>query len=234
VASEYSLNRDLMNNQRQANPQVRLNLTPFTFYQGLLKANFSSQVMVNQLTMAGHRESLFRANLAMAIDSESIQLSRWTEVSFSLAMEQYIDREPISNYTTAGYLIRGKQDLFGIADMELQYNYQSRRQTRSWLISGTHSQDVNAVFRLKEEPQKWINGWVALSYDSKTGRFSTGYVDAVISLSKNWKYQTQMNYDFLFRNFHYDFFLIRKAGRFILRISYRSLSRQFLFEFLPV
>jgi len=234
LASEYSLNRDLLNNQSQANPQVRLNLNPFTFYQGLLKANFSSQVMINQLTLAGHRESLFRANLAMSIDSEAIQLSRGTEVSFSLAMEQYIDRDPLSNFTTAGYLIRGKQDFFGVADMELQYNYQSRRQTRSWLVSGTHSQDVNAVFRLKEGTQKWINGWVALSYDSKTGRLSTGYIDGAVSLGKNWKFQTQMNYDFLFRNFHYDFFLSRKAGRFMLRVSYRSLSRQFLFEFLPV
>jgi hypothetical protein len=234
LASEYSLNRDLLNNQSQANPQVRLNLNPFSFYQGLLKANFSSQIMINQLTMAGHRESLFRANLAMSVDSEAIQVRRGTELSFSLAMEQYIDRDPLSNFTTAGYLIRGKQDLFGVAAMELQYNYQSRRQTRSWLISGTHSQDVNAVFRLKERASGWINGWVALSYDSKTGRFSTGYIDGAIALSQNWRFQTQMNYDFFFRNFHYDFFLSRRAGRFLLRVSYRSLSRQFLFEFLPV
>jgi hypothetical protein len=148
-------------------------------------------------------------------------------------MEQYIDRDPLSNFTSAGYRIRGKQDLFGVADMELQYNYQSRRQTRSWLISGTHSQDVNAVLRLKERMENRINGGVALSFDSKTGRFSTGYFDGLIALSQNWKFQVQMNYDFQFRNFNYDFFLNRKAGRFTVRVSYRSLSRQFLFELLP-
>lgn len=233
LMSEYSLNRDLFNHQSQASPQVRLNLNPFTLYNGILKANFSSQIMVNQLSMAGRRDDLFRANLAMSVDSETIQLSRGAQIWFSMAIEQYIDRDPLINFTSAGYRIRGKQDLFGVADMELQYNYQSRRQTRSWLISGTHSQDVNAVLRLKERKENRINGGVALSFDSKMGRFSTGYFDGLIALSQNWKFQVQMNYDFLFRNFNYDFFLNRKAGRFTVRVSYRSLSRQFLFELLP-
>ena len=38
---------------------------------------------------------------------------------------------------------------------------------------------------------------------------------------------------FMFRNFNYDFYLIRRAGRIMVRASYRSLSRQFLLEVLP-
>ena len=233
LMSEYSLNRDLFHHQSQASPQVRLNLNPFTLYNGILKTNFSSQIVVNRLSMAGRRDDLYRANLAMSVDSETIQLSRGAQIWLSMAIEQYIDRDPLSNFTSAGYRIRGKQDLFGAADLELQYDYQSRRQTRSWLIRGTHSQDVNAVLRLKERMESRINGGLALSFDSKTGRFSTGYFDGMIALSQNWKFQIQMNYDFQFRNFNYDFFLNRKAGRFTVRASYRSLSRQFSLELLP-
>jgi hypothetical protein len=37
----------------------------------------------------------------------------------------------------------------------------------------------------------------------------------------------------LFRNFSYDLYLIRHAGRIMLRASYRSLSKRILLEILP-
>lgn len=232
VAADYTLNRDLLNDQSQANPQFKLNFVPFKFYHGLLQVNIASTFVITQTQRNDLWDSIYRANLTAKIDSERIQLSRGTEVSFSLAAEQLIDKDPLSNYTSLGYIVKGKQDLFGVADLEFLYSYHARRRTEFWLIKGTSSQDWTSVLRLKEN-RGHVNGWLSLSFDTKTGHFTTGYLDCIIDIIKDWKLQTQLNYDFFFDRFNYVFYLLRKAGRFTLRLSYRSLSKQFLFEFLP-
>ena len=81
------------------------------------------------------------------------------------------------------------------AELDFLYNYHTRRQTEAWLIQGSTSQDWTAVLRLKESPRR-VQGWVSLSYDTKTGNFTSGYLDCIVILIKNWQLQTQMNYDF--------------------------------------
>jgi hypothetical protein len=232
MAADYQFHKDLVQDQSQGTPRFTLNVTPFRLYHGLLQVNFSSNFMVNQLNLAGKRSDQSRANLALSLQSETIRLGRGPAFQFSLAAEQLLDQERLNRFTSLGGIFKCSQSIAAFADIDFLYNFNTRRQTEAWLIQGSTSQDWSTVLRLKEGSQR-VQGWVSVSYDTKAGNFTSGYLDCAISLIKNWQLQTQMNYDFIFKNFNYDFYLIRYAGRIMLRASYRSLSRKFLLEILP-
>jgi hypothetical protein len=170
--------------------------------------------------------------MGLALQSETIQLGRGPEISFSLAAEQLLDEDSQNNFTSLGYIFKCAQSLTDFADLNFFFNYQTRRKTEKWFIKGSTSQDWSAVLKLKEKENR-IQGWLSLSYDTKTAHFTSGVVDCSVAIVKNWYLQTQMNYDFIFKNFSYDLYLIRRAGRIMIRGSYRSLSKQFLLEVLP-
>jgi hypothetical protein len=232
LAADYSFHKDLLLNQSQANPQFRLNASPFRLYHGLLQMNFFSSFMINQLNSGGLRDNFRKANMGLAMQSETIQLGRGPQMSFSLAAEQLLDEDPQNNFTSLGYIFKCSQSLTDFADFNFLFNYQTRRKTEKWFIQGTTSQDWSAVLKLKEKENR-VQGWISLSYDTKAGRLTSGLVDCSVAIIKNWHLQTQMNYDFIFKNFSYDLYLIRRAGRIMIRGSYRSLSKQFLLEVLP-
>jgi hypothetical protein len=232
LAADYSFHKDLLLNQSQGTPQFRLNMNPFHLYNGLLQVNFFSSFLINQLNLGGRRENFSKANMGLALQSEKIQLGGGPEMSFAMAAEQLLDKDPLNNFTSLGYIFNCSQSLTDFADFSFLFNYQTRRHTEKWFIQGTTSQDWAAVLKLKERGNR-VQGWISLSYDTKTGHFTSGIVDCSVAIIKNWSWQTQMNYDFLFKNFSYDFYLIRRAGRIMFRASYRSLSKQFLLEVLP-
>jgi hypothetical protein len=207
-------------------------VSPFRLYNGLLQVNFFSSFMINQLNNRGVSDEFSKANMGLSLQSEKIRLGRGPEMSFSLAAEQLLDEDPGNNFTSLGYIFKCSQSLTDFADFNFLFNYQTRRKTGKWLIQGTTSQDWSAVLKLKEKADR-VQGWVSLSYDTKTGRFTSGLLDCSIAIIKNWQLQTQLNYDFIFKNFSYDLYLIRRAGRIMIRGSYRSLSKQFLLEVLP-
>jgi len=232
LVADYSFHKDLLLDQSQANPQIRLNVSPFRLYNGLLQVNFFSSFIVNQLNNRGLRDEFSKANVGLSLQSEKIQLGLGPEMSFSLAAEQLLDEDPENNFTSLGAIFKFSQSLTDFADFNFLYNYQTRRKTEKWFIQGTTSQDWSAVLRLKEKTDR-VQGWVSLSYDTKSGHFTSGLLDCSVAIIKNWHIQTQMNYDFVFKNFSYDLYLIRRAGRIMIRGSYRSLSKQFLLEVLP-
>jgi lipopolysaccharide export system protein LptA len=232
LAADYSFHKDLLLNQTQASPQFRLNVSPFRLYNGLLQVNFTSSFIINQLNNRGVRDDFSKANMGLALQSEKIQLGGGPEMSFSLAAEQLLDQDPANNFTSLGYIFKCSQSLADFADFNFLFNYQTRRKTEKWFIQGTTSQDWSAVLKLKEKENR-VQGWVSLTYDTKTGHFTSGLLDCSVAIIKNWHLQSQMNYDFIFKNFSYDLYLIRRAGRIMIRGSYRSLSKQFLLEVLP-
>ncbi len=232
MAADYSFHRDLLQDQSQGTPRFTLNLSPFRLYHGLLQVNFSSSFLVNRLALGGVRDDRSRANLALNLQSETIRLGSGPRFSFALSAEQLLEPERLGQFTSLGWVLKSSQPIAGFADLDFLYNYHTRRQTEAWLIQGSTSQDWSAVLRLKENARR-VTGWVSLSYDTKTGRFTSTYLDCAVALIKNWQFQTQMHYDFLFKNFNYDLYLIRHAGRIMVRASYRSLSRKFLLEVLP-
>jgi len=232
MAADYSFHRDLLQDRSQGTPRFSLNATPFRLYHGLLEVKFASSFMVNQLNLGGRHEDQSRANLTLQLQSESVRLGSGPAFVFSLAAEQLLDPERTNRFTSLGGVFTCSQDLAGFADLEIMYNYNTRRLTEAWLIQGSTSQDWSAVLRLKEGPER-LQGWMSVSYDGKNGNFTNGYLDCAVKLVKNWQVQTQMNYDFMFKNFNYELYLVRHAGRIMVRASYRSLSRRFLIEVLP-
>ncbi len=227
LAADYSFHKDLLLEQSQGSPQFRLNISPFTLYNGLLRANFFSSFIVNQLNNKGHRDDFSKVNMGLSLQSEKIQLGSGPELSFSMAAEQLLDQDPQNNFTSLGTIFTCGQSLSDFADFNFLFNYQTRRKTEKWFIQGTTSQDWSAVLKLKEKTNR-VQGWISLSYDTKSGRLTSGLLDCSVAIIKNWHLQTQMNYDFVFKNFSYDLYLIRRAGRIMIRGSYRSLSKQFL------
>ena len=232
MAADYSFHQDLLQERSQGTPRFALNATPFRLYHGLLEVKVASSFMVNQLNFGGRRDDQSRANLALNLQSESIRLGSGPAFTFSLAAEQLLDPERTNRFTSLGGVFTCRQDLAGFADLNIIYNYNTRRLTEAWLIQGSTSQDWSAVLRLKDGPER-LQGWMSVSYDGKNGNFTNGYLDCAVKLVKNWQVQTQMNYDFMFKNFNYELYLVRSAGRFMVRASYRSLSRKFLLEVLP-
>jgi hypothetical protein len=232
MSADYAFHRDLLQDQSQGTPRFTLSATPFRLYHGLLRLNLASSFMVNQLTLAGNRDDQKRANLSLSLQSEAVRLGGGPSFTFSLAAEQLLEEERLNRFTSLGCVLRCTQGIASFADLDFLYNYNTRRQTEAWLIQGTTSQDWSAVLRLKEKGRR-VQGWISVSFDSKVGHFSSSYLDCAVSLLKNWQLQTQMNYDFRFHNFNYDVYLVRHAGRIMVRASYRSLSRKFLLEILP-
>jgi len=232
MAADYQFHKDLLLDQSQGTPRFTLNAAPFRLYHGLLQMNFTSGFMVNQLNLAGKRSDQSRANLALSLKSETVRLGGGPAFDFSLAAEQLLDQERVNRFTSLGGVFKCSQSIAAFADLDLLYNFNTRRQTEAWLIQGGTSQDWSAVLRLKQNI-KPVQGWLSVSYDTKTGSFTSGYLDCAVTFFKNWQLQTQMNYDFMFKNFNYDLYLIRNAGRIMLRASYRSLSRKFFVEILP-
>ncbi|MBN2347056.1 MAG: hypothetical protein JXO51_11780 [Candidatus Aminicenantes bacterium] len=232
MAADYSFHKDLLHEQSQGTPRFTLAATPFRLYHGLLLVNFTSSFTINRLNLAGQLDEQRQANLALSLQSETVRLGGGPGFSVALAAEQLLERQRPDQFTSLGGIFKCSQAVGTFADLDFLYNYHTRRRTEAWFVQGSTSQDWSAVLRLKEGSQR-LKGWVSVSYDSKAGNFTSGFLDVAVSLVKNWQVQTQMNYDFLFRNFNYDLYLIRLAGRIMVRASYRSLSRKFLLEILP-
>lgn len=232
MAADYSFHRDLLQDLSQGTPRFTLNATPFRLYGGLLRLDFASSFMVNQLKVGGRRDDQGRANVALNLRSEPIGLGPGSTLTMALSSEQLLEQDRENRFTSLGCVLKYTRQLGDRAELDFLYNFNARRRSEDWLIQGTTSQDWSTVLRLKDKGQR-LKGWASLSYDTKTGRFTSSYLDCEVSLVKNWHFQTQMNYDFLFRNFSYDLYLIRHAGRIMLRASYRSLSKRVLLEILP-
>lgn len=232
LSTEYSLNQDLIRDRSQANPRMRLQLSPFSLYGGLLKCSIYSTLDISHLRQTDIKESSYRSNTAIDLGSDPLAVTGSTDVNISLRLEQFIDKDPDNNYTSAGLVFKGTQKLWNSASFELMYNYQTRRRTEWWFIRGSTSQDFTALLKVGE-PKGNFDAWTSLSYNGKWGKFTTGYLNCNIALTKMWKLQSLINYDFALQKLSYNFYLVRKAGRIIIRLAYRSLSKDFLIEILP-
>lgn len=231
--SRYTLHKDLISDSSQSNPQINLHVTPFTLYGGLLRFNVTSALNLNFLESSGTENFTYTANSALDITTEKLSLSPSTEMEVSIRTEQFYGEDALNNTTSAGLVLKTRQHFGNIGFLDILYTYQTRRNTEAWFIQGSTSQDVTALFKIREKTQEDnLSFWTSLTYNPKTGEFSTGYLDFQLKIIKKWYIQTLLNYDFEFDRFGYDLYLKRKAGRILFRVTYRSLSKRFQFEIL--
>ncbi len=231
-SANYSLNRDLINDNARYSPGFRMNTRPLVFYGGLLNLNFSSSLMFTTIRREQSEENSFRSNSALSISGKHLDISDDIFIDISGKVEQFFDSDPMENFTTAGVILRSVHNFSGNTSIELLYNFHTRRETRKWLIAGTSTGDISAVLRFKT-PEGKLNMQSSISYDIERGDYTTGFLNLRYNLIKYWNLQSFFNYDFEFRRMNYSVFLERKAGRILLRASYRSLSKQFQLELIP-
>lgn len=232
LRGDTSFHRDLINGQRQVDPRLQLRLTPLRLYGGLLQLRLLSVLQYSRLSRPGFLQEQYKANLATALESQPLPLARRTDLSFALQAEQFFDNTPAGDVTSMGSVVRLRQALLGIMDFDLSYRYHTRRQSRRWFLTGSASQEWTAKLGLAEKVRR-LSGWASLSGDPVTGQLTIAYTDLTLRLIGSWYLQVQYNYDFLLGNRSANVFLSRRAGRVIVRASYRSLSRQFIVEVLP-
>jgi len=231
LSTDYFLNYDLFGDQILSQPRLRLGLNPFHLYGGLLSASFSNILIYNKLTTADTGQDSFSDNLFINISTQPVPIQKSLSLDFSFALEQFIEKEG-RNFTSGGLIIHADKNIAkGISLLGL-YNFQSRRKSEAWLIEGTTSQDLSAVFKVN--PSETFNSWVSFSFDPKNKQWRQSFADLSFGLIKNWMLHSLLNYDFIFNKINnIDLYLIREAGRFQLRFIWRSLSKQFVVELVP-
>ena len=231
IASDYYLNYDLFGSQRLTRPQLRLGFRPLTFYAGLLSATLSDVFIHNTVKRGTSETQSYSNNSLLNIAAQPFSLSKNLNLQVSLALEQFLEKER-RNFTSGGLIMRAVQSFGPGITFEAYYSLQSRRKTKNWLIEGTTSQDLSGVFRVQASER--LTGWLSLSYNPKDGEWKQAFADLTIGLVKNWRFQSLLNYDFFRKKIgNVDLYLIRHAGRFDLRFIWRSISKQFLVEFIP-
>lgn len=232
LSADYSLNRELLYKKSMSSPKLNLNFIPITFYEGILSINLSSTIISNNININGIRENEFRSNTVIGLSSKKIAVNRRTGIEFSLRTELLFDKNSSENYTSGGYVLKGTENLFKNTDIEITYNYYTRRRAVNWLIEGTVASDLTLL--LKNRPKSGnSNFWASLSYDLDKENYTSSYLNFEILLIKQWYFQSLINYDFIFKNLNFNIYLERKAGRYKIRFSYRSLTKQFQMELIP-
>jgi hypothetical protein len=231
LSTYYFLNYDLFSSQVLSQPQLRFGLNPFQFYGGLLSANVSNMLIYNKLTTSDIRQNSFSDNLFINISTQPISIQKSLSLDFNLGLEQFIEKEG-RNFTSGGLIIHADKNIAEGISLLGFYSFQSRRKTKSWLIEGTTSQDLSAIFKVN--PSEKLNSWISFSFDPKNSQWRQSFADLSFELIKNWKLHSLLNYDFIFKKINnIDLYLIREAGRFQLRFIWRSLSKQILLELVP-
>jgi hypothetical protein len=231
LATNYFLNYDLLGSQLLSQPQLLVGLNPIPFYDGLLSVRLSNILIYNKLIRDETNEYTYSNNTVLSLSSQSIYFNKSTNLNFSIAFEQFFEKEK-RNFTSVGFIVSSRKEfLKGIA-LEGHYSIQSRRKTKNWLIEGTTSQDLSMTSRAN--PNDWLNSWVSISYDPKNRQFRQSFADLSIMFLRKWQFHSLLNYDFLLKKLtNIDLYLIREAGRFQFRFVWRSLSKQFLIELIP-
>ena len=231
ISSDYFLNHDLFGDQLLSQPQLRLGLNPFQFYGGLISANIYNIFIYNNLKRGGIEEDSYSNNTVLTLSTQPIFLQRGLSLNYNFSLEQFVEKEG-RNFTSGGFIFNLNKSILKGISLEGLYSVQSRRKTKDWLIEGTTSQDLSAVFKVN--PSERLNGWISFSYDPKNSQWRQSFAEISIGIIKYWKLHSLIHYDFLLEKINnVDLYLIRDAGRFQLRFIWRSLSQQFLVELVP-
>lgn len=231
LSTDYYLNHDLFGSQLLSQPQLRVGINPFIFYGGILEARFTNIFIYSDVKVGAEHQDTYSNNTMFSLSTRPIPVGPGFSLNLGAAVEQFLEKED-RNFTSGGFIGSAEVALGRGFFLEGLYNCQSRRRTRDWLIEGTSSQDLSAVFRANPSPK--LNSWVSLSYDPKNRQWTQSFADISFEVIRQWKFHTLIHYDFILDKLNnIDLFLVREAGRVQLRFVWRSLSKQFSVELIP-
>jgi hypothetical protein len=231
LGTDYFLNYDLFGGQVLSQPQLRIGLNPIVFYGGLLSVNLNNIALYSQIGREGLAERSFSDNAVLSLAIQPVELFKDLRLNLNLALEQFVEREG-RNFTTGGIVFNAVRTIREGISVEAYYSLSSRRRTRGWLIEGTTGQDLSLVARAVVGDV--VNSWISVSYDAKDAQLRQSFADLSFKVVRNWSLHAILNYDFFLKKLNnIDLYIVREAGRLQFRLIWRSLSRQFLVEFVP-
>jgi hypothetical protein len=231
LGTDYYLNYDLFGEQVLSQPQLRLGLNPIALYGGLLSVSLTDIALYNHMARQGEVERSASNNTVLNLGVLPLEVGGRLRLSLNLSLEQFVEREG-RNFTTGGVVLNAVKQIGEGVTVEAYYSLSSRRRTRGWLIEGTTSQDLSLVARATLGDR--VNSWISLSYDAKNAQLRQSFADLSFKVVRNWGLHAILNYDFFLKKLNnIDLYIVREAGRLQFRLIWRSLSRQFLVEFLP-
>jgi hypothetical protein len=231
LSTDYYLNHDLFGSQLLSQPQLRVGINPFSFYGGILLASFKNIFIYSDITAGAEHQDTYSNNMIFSLSTQPMYVAPRFSLNMSVAIEQFLEKED-RNFTSGGFIGNAAVEVAKGFFLEGLYNFQSRRRSRDWLIEGTTSQDLSAVFRAN--PSDKLNSWISISYDPKNKRWTQSFADISFEVIRKWEFHTLINYDFILNKLNnIDLFLVRNAGRVQLRFMWRSLSKQFSVELIP-
>jgi hypothetical protein len=231
LSTDYYLNHDLFGSQLLSQPQLRLGINPFSFYGGILVASLTNIFIYSDITAGDEHQDTYSNNMIFSLSTQPMYVAPSFSLNMRVAVEQFLEKED-RNFTSGGFIGNAIFEISRGFFLEGLYNFQSRRRSRDWLIEGTTSQDLSAVFRAN--PSDKLNSWISVSYDPKNRQWTQSFADVSFEVFRKWKFHTLINYDFILNKLNnIDLFLVREAGRVQLRFVWRSLSKQFSVELMP-
>ncbi len=231
LSTDYYLNHDLFGSQLLSQPQLRVGVNPFSFYGGILVASLTNIFIYSDVKAGTEHQDTYSNNTIFSLSTQPMYVAPSFSLNMSVAVEQFLEKKD-RNFTSGGFIGNATFEVARGFFLEGLYNVQSRRRSRDWLIEGTTSQDLSALFRAN--PSDKLNSWISISYDPKNRQWTQSFADVSFEVIRKWKIHTLINYDFILNKLNnIDLFLVREAGRVQLRFVWRSLSKQFSVELIP-
>lgn len=233
VLSNFSLNSNLITHSSLSIPQLSLNLSGISFYHNLLHFgitnNFYYYISSNQ---AAEKTRDYSDNLIFELSSNLTTLPFIDNLNLSLRAEELF-RKGRDSYLSTGFLVNLRKEILKDSiNFNIIYAYNTHRKNRNWFIEGTYYQ--NLLTYLDFSFFKKMDANVSLNFDPDRGRLINSFSTFSFQLVRGWYIYSSFQYDFLMKKINnLDFYLIRDAKKFDIRLVWRYLTKQVFIEIVP-
>jgi len=233
ILSNFSLNSDLISHSSLSIPQLTLNLSGVSFYHNLLHFgitnNFYYYISSNQ---AAGKTREYSDNLIFELSSNLTTLPFIGNLNLSLRAEELF-RQGRDSYLSTGFLVNLRKEMLKESIyFNIIYAYNTHRKNRKWFIEGTYFQ--NLLTYLDFSFFKRMEGNISLNLDPDRGRLVNSFATLSYRLVRGWYIYSSFQYDFLMKKINdLDFYVIRDAKKFDIRLGWRYLTKQVFIEIVP-
>jgi len=233
LLSSFSLNSDLITHNSLSIPQISLNLSGISFYHNLLHFgitnNFYYYITTDRVT---GKTRDYSDNLIFELSSNLTTLPWIDNLNLSLRAEELF-RQGRDGYLSTGFLVNLRKEILkDSVYLNIIYAYNTHRKNRNWFIEGTYYQNLLAY--LDFSFFRKMEAKVSLNLDPDRGRFINSFATLDYRLGRGWHIYSSFTYDFLIKKTNnLDFYLIRDAKKFDIRLGWRYLTKQVFIQIVP-
>jgi len=233
VLTNFSLNSNLITHSSLSIPQVSLNLSGISFYHDLLKVGITNNFYYYLTTnpTAGNTRD-YSNNIIFELSSGLTTLPLIDNLNLSFRAEELF-RQGREGYLSSGFLVNLRKEILEESIyFNMIYAYNTHRKNKNWFIEGTYYQNLLAYLDLSFFRK--IEANVSLNLDPDRGRLINSYATLSYHLGRGYYVYSNFQYDFLIKKMNnLEFYLIRDAKKFDIRLGWRYLTKQIFIEIVP-